>query len=67
MITIKPQLPKAAGVDHRVGEASQRTSDLDARSIRVVTPTNGSVQLRGFVLAFAERHLAGFPRPQLLA
>lgn len=58
-ITIKPQRPKTADVDHRVSEAIERMADLDARSIRV-TATNGTVHLHGVVHSFAERRTAGF-------
>jgi len=58
-ITIKPQLPKTADVDHRVSEAIERMADLDARSIRV-TATKGTVHLHGVVHSFAERRTAGF-------
>lgn len=58
-ITVKPQAPKAADVDHRVSEAIERMADLDARSIRVTT-TNGTVHLHGVVHSFAERRTAGF-------
>jgi len=58
-ITIKPHVPKAADVGHRVSEAIERMADLDARSIRV-TATNGTVHLHGVVHSFAERRTAGF-------
>jgi osmotically-inducible protein OsmY len=58
-ITIKPHVPKAADVGHRVSEAIERMADLDARSIRV-TATDGTVHLQGVVHSFAERRTAGF-------
>lgn len=58
-IMIKPELPKAGDVDHRVGKAIERMADLDARSIWVTT-SNGTVRLHGHVHSFAERRTAGF-------
>jgi osmotically-inducible protein OsmY len=59
MITIKPHVPKAADVDHRVTEAIERMADLDARSVWV-TKSNGTVRLHGHVHSLAERRTAGF-------
>jgi osmotically-inducible protein OsmY len=59
MIKLKPHLPKAADVDHRVSEAIERMADLDARSVSVTT-SNGTVRLHGHVHSFAERRTAGF-------
>jgi osmotically-inducible protein OsmY len=58
-VAIAPQLPRQTDVDHRVSEAIERMAGLDARSIRVVTATDGTIQLHGVVHTFAERRAAG--------
>lgn len=58
MITVKPQLPEVADVEHRVSEAIERMADLDARSIWVTAATKGTVQLHGRVHSLAEKRTA---------
>jgi osmotically-inducible protein OsmY len=56
-ITIRPDQPQLADVEHRVSDAIARLADIDARAIRV-TATDETIHLHGCVRSFAEKRAA---------